>query len=131
MSRIDEDPQPIGELELRTIAMPANTNPNGDIFGGWLVSQMDLAAGAAAAKIAKGRVATVAIDRMSFMVPVMVGAVVSCYCEVINTGRSSIEVNVEVWITAPQQREPLKVTEGVFIFVAIDNNGRTRQLTKV
>jgi len=130
MSRIDEDPQPIGELELRTIAMPANTNPNGDIFGGWLVSQMDLAAGAAAAKIAKGRVATVAIDRMSFMVPVMVGAVVSCYCEVINTGRSSIEVNVEVWITAPQQREPLKVTEGVFIFVAIDNNGRTRQLTK-
>lgn len=128
MNRIDENPEPIGELELRNIAMPANTNPNGDIFGGWLVSQMDLAGGEAAARIAKGRVATVAIDRMSFMVPVMVGAVVSCYCDVINTGRSSIEVNVEVWITPPDKSEIVKVTEGLFIFVAIDDNGRTRPL---
>lgn len=124
----DESPLPLGELELRTIAMPAHTNPNGDVFGGWLVSQMDLAGCAAAANVAKGRVATVAIDRMSFMVPVMVGAIVSCYCEIVKTGRSSIEVAVEVWITPPIQRSPVKVTEGVFIYVAIDDNGRTRSL---
>ena len=124
----DDSPLPIGELELRAIAMPANTNPNGDIFGGWLVSQMDLAGYAAASKLAGGRVATVAIDRMSFMVPVAVGAVVSCYCEVINTGRSSIEVAVEVWVNPPTEHTAVKVTEGIFIYVAIDDNGRTRRL---
>ncbi len=128
MHTIDEEPLPLGDLELRTIAMPANTNPNGDIFGGWLVSQMDLAAGAAAGKIANGRVATVAIDRMSFMVPVKVGAVISCYCSILTTGRSSIEVGIEVWMSHHSKSEDVKVTEGVFIFVAIDDVGRTRQL---
>lgn len=129
MNNIDEEPQPIGDLELRNIAMPANTNPNGDIFGGWLVSQMDLAGAAAASKVAKGRVATVAIDRMAFLVPVKVGATVSCYCHINNTGRSSIEVAVEVWVSTPNTNDIMKVTEGTFIFVAIDNNGRTRKLS--
>jgi acyl-CoA thioesterase YciA len=128
MSSIDATPDPSGVLALQTIAMPADTNANGDIFGGWLVSQMDLAGGVAAARAAHGRVATVAIDRMSFMVPVKVGAIVSCYTEVIAIGRSSIEVNIEVWATDSSHEEPTKVTEGVFVFVAIDENGRTRPI---
>ena len=126
MSDIDEVPRPSGTLMLQTVAMPKDTNSAGDIFGGWLVSQMDLASGVAAAKIARGRVATVAIDNMSFMVPVKVGAIVSCYTEVLSVGRSSIQVQVEVWVTNPIMDEQSKVTEGVFVFVAIDENGRTR-----
>ena len=99
MTSIDDTPGPSGELALQTIAMPKDTNANGDIFGGWLLSQMDLAGGIAAAKVARGRVATVAIDQMSFMIPVKVGSVVSCHTEVIAVGRSSIQVQVEVWST--------------------------------
>ncbi len=130
VSAIDEAPRPSGELALQTIAMPKDTNANGDIFGGWLLSQMDLAGGIAAAKVARGRVATVAIDRMSFMVPVQVGAVVSCYTEVISVGRSSIQVQIEVWSrvsgSTGEAGSHDKVTEGTFVFVAIDENGRTR-----
>ena len=96
MTSIDDTPGPSGELALQTIAMPRDTNATGDIFGGWLLSQMDLAGSIAAAKLARGRVATVAIDRMSFMIPVKVGSVVSCHTEVIAIGRSSIQVQVEV-----------------------------------
>ena len=128
---IDTPPRPSGELALQTIAMPKDTNANGDIFGGWLLSQMDLACGVAAGRVARGRVATVAIDRMSFLVPVKVGAVVSCYTRVLSIGRSSIQVQVEVWSTARHtgnaEPESTKVTEGVFVFVAIDANGLTRQ----
>jgi acyl-CoA thioesterase YciA len=128
---IDMAPTPSGELALQTIAMPRDTNANGDIFGGWLLSQMDLAGGIAAGKTANGRVATVAIDRMSFLVPVKVGAVVTCYTQVMTIGRSSIQVRVEVWATAPRAEwaeghAQNKVTEGTFVFVAIDENGRTR-----
>ena len=127
---IDETPAPSGELALQTIAMPRDTNASGDIFGGWLLSQMDLAGGVAAGKVAHGRVATVAIDRMSFMVPVKVGAVVSCYTEVLSVGRSSIQVQVEVWSRMAGGNGAAgthnKVTEGTFVFVAIDENGRTR-----
>jgi len=126
MTAIDATPEPSGDLALQTIAMPRDTNASGDIFGGWLVSQMDLAGAVAASAAARGRVATVAIDRMSFMVPVKVGAIVSCYTEVIAVGRSSMEVNVEVWATDPGRGDRTKVTEGVFVFVAIDENGRTR-----
>jgi acyl-CoA thioesterase YciA len=108
--------------------MPANTNAHGDIFGGWLVSQMDLAGSIAAGREAQGRVATVAIDKMNFMVPVKVGAIVSCYSAISSVGRSSIEVNIEVWVSYTDNPEQNKVTEGVFVFVAIDQNGRTRQL---
>ncbi len=130
MAMIDSPPKPSGELVLQTIAMPKDTNANGDIFGGWLVSQMDLAGGVAASKRARGRVATVAIDRMSFMVPVRVGALVSCHAELLSVGRSSMEIGIEVWATYASVREVTKVTEGTFIFVAIDDNGRTRAITK-
>ena len=130
MVMIDTPPKPSGELVLQTIAIPSDTNANGDIFCGWLVSQMDLAGGVAASKRAGGRVATVAIDRMSFMVPVQVGAVVSCYAEILSIGRSSIEINIEVWASYASGAESTKVTEGTFIFVAIDEYGRTRTIAK-
>lgn len=126
----DEVPTPLGELTLQAVAMPKDTNASGDIFGGWLVSQMDLAGLVAAERIAHGRVATVAIDEMSFMVPVKVGAVVSCYTTLVRTGRSSIHVQVEVWAVNQGKTELHKVTEGVFVFVAIDDNGRTRAIPK-
>ena len=132
-SSIDDTPSPSGELTLQTIAMPRDTNANGDIFGGWLLSQMDLAGGVAASKVARGRTATVAIDRMSFLVPVKMGAVVSCYTEVMAVGRSSIQVRVEVWATTPRAEwdandGQTKVTEGTFVFVSIDEKGRTRPI---
>ena len=126
MNDIDSTPLPQGELALQTIAMPKDTNANGDIFGGWLLSQMDLAGGIAAGEVAGGRVATVAIDGMAFLTPVHVGAVVSCFTDVLEIGRSSIRMMVEVWINSKHDGEPIKVTEGEFVFVAIDENGRTR-----
>jgi acyl-CoA thioesterase YciA len=123
---IDDVPSPRGELMLQTVAMPKDTNSNGDIFGGWLVSQMDMAAMIAATRIAKGRAVTVAINGMAFYTPVQVGSVVSCYTEVVEIGRSSVRVNVEVWITRAGGYEQIKVTEGEFVFVAIDEKGRTR-----
>jgi acyl-CoA thioesterase YciA len=126
MRDIDDTPKPSGELALQTIAMPADTNPSGDIFGGWLMSQMDLAGSITASRRAGGRVATVAVDAMAFMTPVRVGAVVTCYTEILDVGRSSIRVRVEVWVTSMHHNEPAKVTEGEFVFVAIDGNGRTR-----
>ena len=128
MDDIDSTPMPQGELALQTVAMPKDTNANGDIFGGWLLSQMDIAGTITANDMAKGRVATVAIDGMTFLTPVHVGAVVSCYCDVLEVGRSSIRIVVEVWITSLHDGEPLKVTEGELVFVAIDENGRTRAI---
>src|SRR5690606_4113910 len=128
ISTLDDTPQPTGQLMLQTSPMPKDTNAAGDIFGGWLVSQMDIAGGIAAAQIARGRVATVAIDRMSFMIPVKVGSIVSCYTEVLNIGRSSIQIQVEVWMREPSEIEPVKVTEGIFVFVALDAQGRTRAI---
>ena len=117
---------PRGVISLQTIAMPADTNWNGDIFGGWLVSQMDLAAGVAARRRAYGRVTTVAIDGMVFHEPVKVGEVLSCYTEVLRVGNTSMRINVEVWETADPCRPPRKVTQGEFTFVAIDDEGRPR-----
>jgi acyl-CoA thioesterase YciA len=130
MSDIDSTPTPQGELALQTIAMPKDTNAEGDIFGGWLLSQMDLAGAIAAREVAGGRVATVAIEGMAFITPVHVGAVVSCYCDVIEIGRSSIRIVVEVWIDSPHDGEPIKVTEGEFVFVAIDDKRRTRTIKR-
>ncbi len=126
---MDTIPSPGGQLTMQTVAMPKDTNASGDIFGGWLVSQMDLAGMVAAQRVAKGRVATVAIAEMNFMVPVKVGAVVSCFADVATVGRSSIHVQVEVWIADQGSTELNKVTEGMFVFVAIDNNGRTRAVS--
>jgi acyl-CoA thioesterase YciA len=126
MNDIDSTPAPQGELSLQTIAMPRDTNADGDIFGGWLLSQMDLAGGISATEIAAGRVATVAIEGMTFLTPVHVGAVVTCYSDVLEVGRSSVRIIVEVWINSRHDGEPIKVTEGAFVYVAIDENGRTR-----
>ncbi len=128
MTDIDSTPVPQGDLALQTVAMPRDTNPNGDIYGGWLLSQMDIAGMITAGEVAGGRVATVATGGMAFLTPVHVGAVVSCYSDVLEIGRSSVRVVVEVWINSPQDGEPLKVTEGEFVFVAIDENGRTRAI---
>ncbi len=128
MIDIDSTPMPQGDLSLQTVAMPKDTNANGDIFSGWLLSQMDIAGMITANEMAKGRVATVAIDGMAFLTPVHVGAVVSCYCDVLEVGRSSVRIVVEVWINSPHDGDPLKVTEGEFVFVAIDSNGRTRAI---
>ena len=114
--------------QIRVIAMPSDTNPNGDIFGGWLLSQMDQAAASAAYEAAQGRCVTVAVDAMVFHHPVYVGDVVSLYARVIRRGRTSVGDFVEAW-RSPREREAYeKVTEGVFTFVAIDENKRPRVL---
>ena len=113
---------------VRTLAMPADTNPSGDIFGGWLLAQMDIAAGTVAAVRAGGRVATVALDAMSFLKPVFVGDLVSCYAEITATGRSSITLEVEVWAQRGRTGEAVKVTKGRFTCVAIGEDRRPRPL---
>jgi acyl-CoA thioesterase YciA len=114
------------EPAIRVTAMPADTNSNGDIFGGWLMSQMDMGAGLVAARVACGRVATVAMDGMQFHQPVHVGDEVSVYCETTRIGRTSITVATEAWRRHRFGGEATKVTEAVFTFVAIDDNGRPR-----
>lgn len=128
MHGIDEDPTPSGTLTLQTLSMPADTNPYGDIFGGWLMSQMDIAGAILAQEIAKGRVTTVAVGSMVFLRPVPVGATVSCYASAQEVGRTSIRTLIEVWIKVCKTGEVAKVTEGEFVYVAIDDNGRTRQV---
>ena len=121
--------EPRGELALRTLAMPADTNPSGDIFGGWVMAQMDIAGGITAWNRADGRVATVAVDGFTFHRPIYVGDVVCCYCEVVKTGRTSITVLVSAWVLRgrrPDQR--IKVTEGTFTVVAIDADGNKREV---
>ena len=120
--------KPKGELTIQTLAMPSDTNPNGDIFGGWIVSQMDLAAGILAKRKSHGRVATVAIDSMSFLKPVQVGDIISCHVQLIKTGTTSLTMNVEVWAVPAAEPEWYLVTEGVFVFVAIDQYGKPRKL---
>lgn len=115
---------------LRTIAMPADTNPNGDIFGGWILSQMDLAGGTYALYVAQGRVATVAVTGMKFYKPVNVGDEVSCYCATHSIGRTSVTVNVETWVRRRQLAVEEQVTEGLFTFVAIDAEGRPRPISE-
>jgi acyl-CoA thioesterase YciA len=106
--------------------MPADTNPEGDIFGGWLLAQMDLAGGASAIKRSRGRVATVAIDSMTFHRPVFVGDEVSIYTTVVAVGRTSMKVRVAAWVCREIGGEPFRVTEGMFTFVAIDAQGKPR-----
>ena len=111
---------------IRTIAMPADINPNGDIFGGWLMAQMDLAGGNAAMRRARGRCATVAVDGMVFHQPVFVGDEVSLYAHILRIGRTSITIRVEAWRRSRTDEAEQKVTEGTFTFVAIDENGKPR-----
>jgi acyl-CoA thioesterase YciA len=117
---------PAGELALQTLAMPRDANTNGDVFGGWVLSQMDLAGGVPAARRAKGRVATVAVDAMRFHAPIGIGDLVSCYAEITRVGTTSITVRIETWATRKRTGEKVRVTEGTYVFVAIDEQGRPR-----
>jgi acyl-CoA thioesterase YciA len=123
--------EPTGELALRTVAMPADTNPAGDIFGGWIMSLMDLAAGISAGTRAKGRVATAAVSNLSFLQPVKVGDVVCVYTDIIHTGRTSVRLGVETWVLRRGQGERMKVTAAEFVLVAVDDNGRPRRLPEI
>lgn len=120
--------EPRGEIATRTLAMPADTNPSGDIFGGWIMSLMDLAAGMTATARAKGRVVTAAVSDLSFIAPVKVGDAVCCYTDIIGTGRSSMRLSVEVWVLRERLGSRLKVTEAVFTLVAVDAAGKARPL---
>ncbi len=124
MSEATPPDQPAGELVIRTIAMPANTNSNGDIFGGWLVSQMDLGGAIYARNIARSRITTAAIDGMAFLHPVYVGDIVSCHATLLKTGRTSMQIEVEVWAQRTKGGELVRVTKGTFVYVAIDDAGR-------
>ena len=115
-----------GEPLVRTVAMPADTNANGDIFGGWVLSQMDIAGGICAGRVVKGRVATVAVEGMTFHRPIAVGDLVSLYAEVTRIGTTSVTVRIETIVTRRDEKDEIKVTEGHFVFVAIDDDGRPR-----
>ena len=121
---MESDGKPRGELVIRTIAMPADTNPSGDIFGGWIMSQMDLGSGVLALRTAKARVVTVAMDGMSFLQPVRVGDRVACYAWVEKIGRTSMRIPVEVWVERYMSGEQVRVTYAVFTYVAVGEDGR-------
>mgnify|MGYP001396360972 CR=1 FL=1 len=112
-----------GRLTTRTLAMPSDTNPAGDIFGGWVLAQMDIAAGICAGQRAQGRVVTVAVDSMSFIRPVKVGDILGIYTEVAETGRTSMKIHVEAWVRRGRIGDREKVTEALFKFVSIDAEG--------
>jgi acyl-CoA thioesterase YciA len=120
---------PAGIPMVRTIAMPGDSNANGDIFGGWLMSQMDLAAGNLASRTSHGRCVTVSADAMSFLRPVKIGDEVSVYCTLVSTGRTSMKINVEAWRRARIGEEEYRVTRATFTFVAIDAEGKPRPIT--
>lgn len=119
---------PQGTLTLQTVPMPADTNSGGDVFGGWVVSQMDIAAGTTATDRAKGRCATVAIEALRFHAPVLVGDLFSVYSGITRTGRTSITMHLEAWVRRQRTGERMLVTEGDFTFVAISDSGVTRPL---
>ena len=115
-----------GVLAIRTLAMPADTNPNGDIFGGWVLSQMDLAGLSIARKLAKCKVVTVAVDSMSFIAPVRVGDFICCYAKLIHTGRTSMQVAVTTYAIGPHDEERRQVTKGTFTYVAVDEQDQPK-----
>ncbi|EKF9197918.1 acyl-CoA thioester hydrolase YciA [Vibrio cholerae] len=123
---------PKGQLLLRTLAMPADTNANGDIFGGWIMSQLDLAGGILAKEISCGRIVTVSVSSITFKKPVKVGDVVCCYGECTKIGRTSMSINLEVWVKPVKEEgvgERFQVCEATFNYVAIDTNGRPRAIS--
>ena len=119
---------PRADPAIRTIAMPADTNPAGDIFGGWLLAQMDLAAGNVAARHARGRCATIAIDKIAFLQPVKVGDEVTVYAELVSTGRTSMRFEVSAWRRRRDSETVHKVTGAIFTFVALDSDNRPREI---
>lgn len=122
---------PAGTLQVRTIAMPGDTNPSGDIFGGWVLSQMDIAGGTAAGQHARGRVVTVGVEAMTFHRPVKVGDILCCYADLVRQGTTSLTYHIEAWVirSGDYQGDRVLVTEGVFTFVALDENGQKRPVS--
>jgi len=124
------DTEPDGDLCIRTLAMPADTNANGDIFGGWLLSQMDVGGGVFASKIAKSRTVTVAIEAMNFRKAVYVGDLVSVYASLVRVGRTSITVHLEAWVLRRKEKLSILVTDGNFTYVSIDEEGRPQAIQR-
>ncbi|NKE46949.1 acyl-CoA thioesterase [Roseomonas frigidaquae] len=122
---------PRGELAARQLAMPAHTNPAGDIFGGWIMASMDAAASMATTRFAEGRTVTVAVSGMTFIAPVKVGDAVCFYADLKRIGRTSLTLDVEVWVLRQGRGERVKVTEAEFTFVAVDEAGRPRPIQPV
>jgi acyl-CoA thioesterase YciA len=122
--------EPQGDLCTRTIAMPADTNANGDIFGGWLLSQMDIGGGVFASKIAKSRTVTVAIDAMNFRKAVYVGDLVSVHATLVRVGRTSITVHIEAWVLRRKEVQSILVTDGNFTYVSIDEQGHPQVIPR-
>jgi acyl-CoA thioesterase YciA len=122
----ETDAQPRGALAIRTLAMPADANPSGDIFGGWVLSQMDIAGGIVARERARGRVATVAVTAMTFHLPVYVGDVLCAYVDIEKVGRTSMTTWIEAWALRGRSGDRVRVTAGQFVYVALDENGRPR-----
>jgi acyl-CoA thioesterase YciA len=121
--------EPQGNLTIRTLAMPADTNPAGDIFGGWVMSQMDIAGAIAAIERAKGRVVTVAVEAMTFISPVKVGDILCVYTSIERVGRTSITVAVEAWARRNRLDDRVKVTDGRFVYVALGEDGKKRNVS--
>ena len=127
---LNDEVAPRGELCTRTLAMPADTNANGDIFGGWLLSQMDIAGGVAASKIAKTRTVTVSIDAMNFRKPVYVGDLVTVHASIVRVGRTSLTIHLEAWVMRRKEMKEILVTDGNFTYVAIDEEGRPQPIQR-
>jgi acyl-CoA thioesterase YciA len=132
MSTADDNTgeEPSGDLCIRTLAMPADTNANGDIFGGWLLSQMDVGGGIFASKVAKSRTVTVAIEAMNFRKAVYVGDLLSVYANLVRIGRTSVTVHLEAWVVRRRETWPILVTDGNFTYVSIDDHGRPLVIPK-
>jgi acyl-CoA thioesterase YciA len=122
--------EPIGDLCIRTLAMPADTNANGDIFGGWLLSQMDVGGGVFASKVVKSRTVTVAIEAMTFRKPVYVGDLLSVHATLVRLGRTSITVHLEAWVLRRKENHSILATEGNFTYVSIDEQGRPQPVQR-
>src|SRR5256885_5983281 len=127
---LNAEPESRGDLCIRTLAMPADTNANGDIFGGWLLSQMDIGGGVFASKIAKSRTVTVAIEAMNFRKPVFVGDLVSVHANLVRIGKTSITVRLEAWVLRRKEMRSILVTDGNFTYVSIDDRGRPQAITQ-
>ncbi|MEO1190213.1 MAG: acyl-CoA thioesterase [Pseudomonadota bacterium] len=127
-TRLESGAPPAEEPALRTLAMPADANPSGDIFGGWVLAQMDLAGALPAVRHAGGRIVTVAVEAMRFHQPIFIGDLVTCYAHIAKTGRTSMQVKIETWVRRHRDGAEVMVTEGTFIYVAVDDLGRPRVL---
>lgn len=120
--------EPKGKLTIRTVPMPADTNSSGDIFGGWVLSQMDIAGGIAAAEVVQNRVVTVAVEAMTFIAPIKVGDILCVYCDVGRVGNTSIAIHMEAWVLRRFTPGRAKVTEGTFVYVSLGEDGQKKKI---